>query len=430
MSTNITNISRVVPPPHGYVNEIAKILGCHRVTVSNALKKNAKGILAEQARQLYKVKYGMANKELVFQNKEKEKRAAELIIANEAILQSEKNFHRSISESPLGIRIIAVDGETIYANKAFLDIFEFNNLEEFTSIPAINRYTPESYAQHQERKEKRKNGHDVFDYEISIVCKNTEIRYVKVSRREIMWNGTKHYQVINLDITEQKKLTIDLIAAKKQAEESESSLRNAQKIAKMSSWEWDKVTQKINWSGSYLTISGFKSTKVEPSFELFRSRIHPDDVHFFDEMYAKVLKDKTPLGFEIRLMHPDGTIKWIQNNLSPVIEDDKLVKLKGVIIDINDRKQAELALKESEIRLLQLNIDKDRFLSILGHDLRSPFNALLGLSEILKENIQEFHIDEIKGMAGDINKTAQSTFNLLEDILTWASTKAGQPDHI
>jgi len=147
-------------------------------------------------------------------------------------------------------------------------------------------------------------------------------------------------------------------------------------------------------------------------------------------MYAKVLKDKTPLGFEIRLMHPDGTIKWIQNNLSPVIEDDKLVKLKGVIIDINDRKQAELALKESEIRLLQLNIDKDRFLSILGHDLRSPFNALLGLSEILKENIQEFHIDEIKGMAGDINKTAQSTFNLLEDILTWASTKAGQPDHI
>ncbi|MFA5819245.1 MAG: ATP-binding protein [Bacteroidales bacterium] len=163
----------------------------------------------------------IANKELVYQNDEKEKRTTELILANEAILQSEENFRRSISESPMGIRIVSTDGKTIYANKAFLAIFELNSLEEFTSTPVINRYTSESYAQHQERKENRKNGHDVFDYEISIVCKNAEIRHIKVSRKEVLWNGIKHYQVINFDITEQKKLTIDLIAAKERAEESD-----------------------------------------------------------------------------------------------------------------------------------------------------------------------------------------------------------------
>ena len=141
--------------------------------------------------------------------------------AEEALLQSEENFHRSISESPLGIRIVSVDGKTIYANKAFLDIFEFNSLEEFTSTPAINRYTPESYAQHQERKEKRNNGYEAFDYEISIMRKNAEIRHIKVSRKEVLWNGNKHYQLINIDITEQKKLTIDLIAAKEHTEESD-----------------------------------------------------------------------------------------------------------------------------------------------------------------------------------------------------------------
>jgi PAS domain S-box-containing protein len=76
--------------------------------------------------------------------------------AEQAILRSERNFHRSISESPLGIRIVSVDGKTIYANKAFLDIFEFNRLEEFTSLLAINRYTPECYAQHQKRKKKKR----------------------------------------------------------------------------------------------------------------------------------------------------------------------------------------------------------------------------------------------------------------------------------
>ncbi|HEY5470262.1 MAG TPA: PAS domain S-box protein [Bacteroidales bacterium] len=145
----------------------------------------------------------------------------ELTIANKAILQSEINFHRSIFKSPIGIRIVSTDGKTIYANKAFLAIFELNSLKEFTSIKAINLYTPESYAQHQKRKEKRNNGYDVFDYEISIICANAGIRHIKIWRREVMWNGTKHYQVINLDITEQKKLTMDLIAAKEKAEESD-----------------------------------------------------------------------------------------------------------------------------------------------------------------------------------------------------------------
>jgi len=126
------------------------------------------------------------------------------------LLESEKNFRRSISESPVGIRIVSVDGNTIYANKAFLDIYEFNSLEEFTSTPAINRYTPESYVQHQERKKKRKDGDEVFDYEISIICQNGDIRHVKVSRKEILWNGMKHFLVNNLNITKQRNAEEEL----------------------------------------------------------------------------------------------------------------------------------------------------------------------------------------------------------------------------
>jgi len=141
--------------------------------------------------------------------------------AEMALYQSEENFRESISESPLGIRIVSVKGDTVYVNKAFLDIYEFSDLEEFTHTPAINRYSRESYIQHQERKEKRKDGEDLQDYELSIVRKNGDIRYVRVSRKGVIWNGIWHYQVINQDITDQKKLTIELIAAKDKAEESE-----------------------------------------------------------------------------------------------------------------------------------------------------------------------------------------------------------------
>jgi PAS domain S-box-containing protein len=145
------------------------------------------------------------------------------------------------------------------------------------------------------------------------------------------------------------------ITYRKQAEgvlrESESSLRNAQEIAKMGSWEWDMVTQKTTWSDNYFVILGFEPGKIQPSFELFRNRIHPDDIPFLDKIFADIRKDKTPPSIELRLVQPDGTVKWIQNNISPVVEDDKLVKLKGVIIDITEHKQAEDTLKSSEERL-------------------------------------------------------------------------------
>jgi len=141
--------------------------------------------------------------------------------AEKQLLQSEENFRRSISESPLGIRIVTVEGDTVYANKAFLEIYEFGSLEEFTSTPAKERYTEDSYKQHLKRKELRHIGTDALEYELSIVRKNGEIRHVRIIRNQVLWNGEKHFQVINQDITEQKNLTADLIAAKERAEESD-----------------------------------------------------------------------------------------------------------------------------------------------------------------------------------------------------------------
>jgi PAS domain S-box-containing protein len=95
-------------------------------------------------------------------------------------------------------------------------------------------------------------------------------------------------------------------------------------------------------------------------------------------------------------------------------------------VDISERINAEKALKENETRLNQLNADKDRFISILSHDLKSPFNNLLGLSEILVEDIRKLGIDEIEDIANNINKSAKSTYKLLEEILIWARAQQGK----
>ncbi|MBU0475414.1 MAG: tetratricopeptide repeat-containing sensor histidine kinase [Bacteroidetes bacterium] len=82
-------------------------------------------------------------------------------------------------------------------------------------------------------------------------------------------------------------------------------------------------------------------------------------------------------------------------------------------------------LKESEDNLKNLNATKDKFFSIIAHDLKGPFFSLLGLSEIMSEDIDDMSIEDIKEMSKGINGASQKVFALLENLLQWARAQLG-----
>jgi PAS domain S-box-containing protein len=131
--------------------------------------------------------------------------------------------------------------------------------------------------------------------------------------------------------------------------------------------------------------------------------------------------------YEFELTRPDGKKRSVLITAVPQFDDNnKFSGTHGIFRDITEQKRAELILKESGQRLLQLNADKDRFISILSHDLKSPFINILGFSEILTDEIESLNKDDIKEIAKNINKSAKITNNLLEDILLWARTQQGK----
>ena len=128
-----------------------------------------------------------------------------------ALRRAEENFRRSLDDSPLGVRIVTTEGETIYANRAILEIYGYDSIEELRTTPVKKRYTPESYAEFQKRREKRRRGEDTpSEYEISIVRKSGEIRHLQVFRKEVLWNGERQFQTIYHDITERKRAEVAL----------------------------------------------------------------------------------------------------------------------------------------------------------------------------------------------------------------------------
>lgn len=82
-------------------------------------------------------------------------------------------------------------------------------------------------------------------------------------------------------------------------------------------------------------------------------------------------------------------------------------------------------LKEQESQLRELNSTKDKLFSIIAHDLRSPFNAIIGLSELLIGKTKDLEVAKIEKYMGIIHSTAKNTLTLLDNLLTWAKSQTG-----
>lgn len=110
-----------------------------------------------------------------------------------------------------------------------------------------------------------------------------------------------------------------------------------------------------------------------------------------------------------------------------IAENMKLTEDLGKAIEEINIQYKETVLRAYELeQALQLNDEKDLFISILAHDLRNPFNTLLNLSELIAENVRRKSIDETETQAKVLSMSARNVFNLLEDILIWATNKANK----
>jgi PAS domain S-box-containing protein len=97
----------------------------------------------------------------------------------------------------------------------------------------------------------------------------------------------------------------------------------------------------------------------------------------------------------------------------------------SAISDITDRKKAETQLKQYATDLKLANDTKDKLFSIIGHDLRSPFNSIIGFSELIRDEVETLDKETIKAYANTVNSSAIYTQNLFQNLLEWAKLQQG-----
>ncbi len=267
----------------------------------------------------------------------------------EAYLESEQNFRNSMDACPLGIRVITADGDLFYANQAILDICGYSTVEELKAVPRAQLYTPESYAAHLSRKEKRRRGEYVpSDYEIGIRRPDGTVRTLRVLRKEITWGGQRQFMAMYEDIT-----------ARLQAEEAlrsrEAFLNHVIESTPSPLWVSDEKGTVIRMNQSLRDLLKIKDEEIIGKYNVLK------DTQVIEQGYLPLVKSVYEEGRTVSFTLNYATSREVQVNLTQTINlvlDVVISAVKNargrithVICqerDVTDRVKTEEALKENQ----------------------------------------------------------------------------------
>ncbi|MBN1338090.1 MAG: tetratricopeptide repeat protein [Bacteroidales bacterium] len=153
----------------------------------------------------------------------------------------------------------------------------------------------------------------------------------------------------------------------------------------------------------------------------------PSLVNLFEKKDAELIAHPGIQQFESRISLPNEDI-WeaIFYKNTFYNADGSVSGILGIILNITERKKAELRMQQSEKELLEANATKDKFFSIIAHDLSNPFSAILGFSRLLLDEYQYYNEKEIRAMIENIFKATESSSRLLQNLLEWSRSQSNR----
>jgi PAS domain S-box-containing protein len=121
----------------------------------------------------------------------------------------------------------------------------------------------------------------------------------------------------------------------------------------------------------------------------------------------------------------DGTTYPAEIQITGIILNDEQIIL-SIVQDITERQKSEQLLKQHEKELEELNATKDKFFSIIAHDLRSPLSSVVGMSDLLYERTMEGNFNDVNKISELVKNSTKQCFSLLDNLLEWAQTQSGR----
>ena len=329
-----------------------------------------------------------------------------------------RSLSAAVEQSPASIIITDTKGYIEYVNSKFSELTGYTYKEAVGKRPSILKSGYQTDDVYKELWGTISSGKE-WKGELVNQKKNGELYWDFVHISPIFDdNGNiTHYLSVQQDITERKKLEEEL-------KESERRFRtlaeNAQDI--IYRYELKPVRRYAYISPAAYSITGYTPEEHYSDPDLGIKIVHENDRQLFEEYFKGNGTFGKPL--VLRWRRKDGSIIWMeQRNVAIRDENGELIAIEGIVRDITESKNIEEQLKKINQELELAINEKDKFFSIIAHDLRSPFTAFLNLTKIMSEQITDLSIKEVQEFSNELRSSAENLYKLLENLLSWSRLK-------
>jgi len=334
--------------------------------------------------------------------------------AEEQLLISQRNFNQLVNQLSDIIWQSNGDGTEITdLNNSFEKVYGFS-AKEFNSHPNlwVDLVHPDDRKIAEESgRELSEKGNTIAEYRIR--RPDGKIKWIK-DRKSILYDQDgKPVQMGGMasDITDRKLLEEQLQIKNFAIDASPTALGLADFNGKIfyvndafiKLWGYDNKTEVI---GKPISALSFSKESSEPLFAF--------------------LKHGAPISAETECLRKNGTVftSLLSAGVITSTEGNSLCMM-ALFIDITEQKKKEAEINSMNEQLIQANAEKDKFFSIIAHDLRSPFNGFLGLTRIMVDELDSLTINELQKMAVSMRNSATNLFSLLENLLEWSRIRRG-----
>lgn len=177
-------------------------------------------------------------------------------------------------------------------------------------------------------------------------------------------------------------------------------------------------------SSSSEKILGYKPDELL-GVSVIDSFIHPEDQESARAGLRNIINEGKNGGTQYRHRHKSGGWVYLEAFGTNQLDNPSVRSVVLNVRDITERKKTEAELQESRRRLKDLNATKDRLFSIIGHDLRNPVGSILGLSELMLEQLRTGDYAGLERYTKMIHHSSSNAVDLLSNLLAWARSQTG-----
>ncbi len=337
----------------------------------------------------------------------------------------DQSVYSSFFESSLDGVAIAVDGRILSANKAFAAIFGFDSPADLINKDVLDLVSNDDIlrvAEYFRLKERNKFSPDRFDFLAK--KRDNSFFYCELTISAFQQNEKTYLSILTRDVTERKR-------SQRAIKESEEKYRNITENIDDFLFTFERVGRFLRplfYTAAVEKITGYSQSDFLTDTRLFLKVIHPDDFTVLKKRVSSLMKNRFQSSgeFEFRIINKHGNIVWIRNKVNLIRNSSgELQKVYGLVSDITLKKRAEEELKQSTESLKKLNETKDRFISIVSHDLRTPFSSILGFTDLLS-NDESLSEEERKQYVKYIQESSKSMLALVNSLLDWTRLQTGR----